>query len=77
MKVDKQISFPKPKSGLLYTPTEFDECLIKNGDSQYRRFIIKQVIKKKIIPINNFCVVFRNIKKYRRFKNHKNYIKLD
>ena len=28
-KVDKQISFPKPKSGLLYTPTEFVECLIE------------------------------------------------
>ena len=25
-KVDKKISFSKPKSGLLYTPTEFVEC---------------------------------------------------
>ena len=29
-KVDKNISFPKPKSGILYTSTQFVECLIEN-----------------------------------------------
>ena len=40
-KVDKKISFPKPKSDLLYTPTDFVECLIENVDSQDRCFVIK------------------------------------
>ena len=65
-KVDKQISFPKSKSGLLYTPTEFVECLIENVDSQYRRFVIEQVMKMKLIPINYFCVVLIHIQKYRK-----------
>ena len=65
-KVDKQISFPKPKSGLLYKPTEFIECLIENVDSQYICFVIKQVINMKLIPINDFCVVLRHIQKYRK-----------
>ena len=65
-KVDKQISFPKQKSGLLYTPTDFVECLIENVDSRYRRFVVKPVIKIKLIPINDFCVVLRRIQKYRK-----------
>ena len=65
-KFDKEISFPKTKSGLLYTPTEFVECLIENFDSQDRRFFIKQVIKMRIISINDFCVVLRHIQKYRK-----------
>ena len=60
------MSFPKPKSGLLYTPIEFVECLIENVDYQDRRFVIKQVIKIKIIPVNDFCVVLRHIQKYRK-----------
>ena len=63
-KVDKKISFPKPKSGLFYTPTDFVEGLIENVDSQDRRFIIKQVIHMKLVPINDFCVVLRHIQKY-------------
>ena len=57
MKIEKfykQISFPKPKSGLVYTPTEFVEFFIENVDSQDRRFVIKKVIKMKLVPINNF-----------------------
>ena len=65
-KVDNQISFPKPKSGLLYTTTEFFECLIENVDSQDRRFVIKLVIKMKLIPINDFRVVLRHLQKYRK-----------
>ena len=62
--VDKKISFPKPKSGILYAPTEFVECLIETVDSQGRRVIIKQVIKIKLIPIDDFFVVLRHIQKY-------------
>ena len=47
-KCDKKISFTKPKSG--YTPTEFDECLVENVDSKYRRFVFKQVLKMKLNP---------------------------
>ena len=65
-KVDKQISFPKLKSGILYTPTEFVENLIENVDYQLRRFVIKQVIKMKLVPLNNVCVVLRHIQKYRK-----------
>ena len=65
-KFDKQIPFPKPKSGLLYPPTEFVACLIENVDSQDKRFVIKKVIKMKLIPINEFCVVLRHIQKYRK-----------
>ena len=58
--------FPKPKSGLLYTPTDFVECLIENVDYQDMRLIIKQVINMKLVPINDFCVVLRHIQKYRK-----------
>ena len=63
---DKRISFPKPKSDLLYTPTEFVECLIENVDSQDRCFFVKLVIQMKLISINYFCVVLRYIQKYRK-----------
>ena len=52
-KVDKQILFTKSKSGLLYTTTDFIECLIENVDYQYRRLVIKQVTKFKLITIND------------------------
>ena len=69
MKIEKfykQISFPKPKSGLVYTPTEFVEFFIENVDSQDRRFVMNQVIKIKLIPINDLCAVLRHIQKYRK-----------
>ena len=65
-KVDKQISFPKPKSGLLYKPTEFVECLIENIDYKDSCFIIKQVINIKLIPVNYSCVVLIHIQEYRK-----------
>ena len=43
-KVDKQISFTKPKSDLLYTPNEFVECLTEKVDTQDRRCFINKVI---------------------------------
>ena len=69
MKIEKfykQISFPEPKSDILYTPTDFVECLIENVNSQDRRFVIKQVLKTKLIAINDFYVVLRHIQKYRK-----------
>ena len=66
VKVDKQISFPKPKSGLFLTPTKFFEGLIEKIDYQDRRFVIKQVIKIKIISINYFCLVLRHIQTCRK-----------
>ena len=65
-KVDKQISFPKPISGLLYKPTEFVECFIENVDSQDRNLFIKKVINIKLIPKRYFCAVLRHIQKYRK-----------
>ena len=65
-KADKQISFPKPKLGILYTSTEFIECLIEDVDSEDRRLVIKQLINMKLIPINYFCVVLIYIQKYRK-----------
>ena len=65
-KVGKKIPFQKPKSGILYTPTEFVRCLIENGNSQDRHFVIKLVINIRIITINDFCVVLRHIQKYRK-----------
>ena len=68
------MSFPKIKSGLIYTPTEFVESLIENIDYQDRLFVIKQVRKIKLSPINVFLWcwdIWKN--RFTITVSHKNY----
>ena len=66
LKGEKEINIPSPKSGVEYLPKEFVECLIHHVEPHDRRYVIKEVIKMKLIPLNDFCTVLRHIQNYKK-----------